>query len=64
MDKKMMGDAYPASRGGFETLTNTRINNLEKILLSNQLKDDSIRNYFNRHLNFLKTDKQSLEMFK
>jgi hypothetical protein len=64
MDKKMMGDAYPASRGAFETLTNTRINNLEKILLSNQLKDDSTKNYFNRHLNFLKTDKQALEMFK
>lgn len=64
MDKKMMGEAYPASRQAFQQLTNTRINNLEKILQFNELKDDSTRSYFNRHLNFLKTDKQALETFK
>jgi hypothetical protein len=64
MDKQMMGEAYPASRAIFEERTNTRISNLEKILNFSELKDDSTRSYFNRHLNFLKTDKQSLEMFK
>lgn len=64
MDKQMMGEAYPASRSAFEKLTNTRITNLEKILQFNELKDDSTRSYFNRHLEFLKNDKQSFEMFK
>ncbi len=64
MDKQMIGKAYPASKSAFENLTNTRITNLEKILQFNELKDDSTRSYFNRHLEFLKTDKQSLETFK
>lgn len=64
MDQKMMGEAYPVLRSDFKRITENRINNLEKIVRYQELKNDSIRSYFDRHLEFLKKDKQALEMFK
>jgi hypothetical protein len=64
MDKSMMGEAYPVSRAAFENQTTTRINNLEKIVHFNELKNDSIKSYFNRHLDFLRNDKSAYQMFK
>ncbi len=64
MDKKMIGEAYPNSQLAFEDITGARINHLEKILQFNELKDNSTRSYFNRHLEFLKNDIQSMQTFK